>query len=219
MIKLSLYLLLGGLLLISQAMAEKVPQEASPQKASASQEVTQEEATEEAAPQKECPECTQAERDQLRIRTAHRMAASLNELLEQLEQLARYPEAAALLLADKDQLLRHRLQQVLTAMRGTHNKPAPVVRTVRRAVVKAKPGPRGLAGLHPVYAQPADAARGIQASAILQSQGRAIPLSPGSQFSHNGGQYKLQDVRRGTEDTFEILLQRSDGKRETLTWQ
>ena len=58
----------------------------------------------------DCAECTQTERDQLRIRRAHQTALSLNDLLGELERLAHYPEAARLLLADHDEQLRNQLE-------------------------------------------------------------------------------------------------------------
>ncbi len=174
-----------------------------------------------------CAECTQAERDQLRIRTAHQMALSLNELLKELEMLARYPEAVALLLADEEQQLRHQLEDVLaaiqdgTAIQDGKKAPVPVAIPDRTPKSASKADLKDLHGLRPAYAQLADDARGIQAVAILLSQGLALTLSPGNRFRHKNQEYKLQDIRRvpGEAGAFEILLQGRDGKTEILKWQ
>ena len=69
----------------------------------------------------DCAECTQTERDQLRIRRAHQTALSLNDLLGELERLAHYPEAARLLLADHDEQLRNQLEGVLAAIQSVQS--------------------------------------------------------------------------------------------------
>ena len=194
----------------------------------------------------DCAECTQAERDQLRIRTAHQMALSLNDLLEELERLARYPEAASLLLADHDGQLRDQLEAVLAAIQdaqpgayapdafvhGSSLEDSSIQDLATEAEAGADPSPQpplaelapapDLSGLRPVYAQLADAREGIQAEAILMHAGEEpLFLEPGSRFQHQEHEYTLRTVRpaRGPDGGFDIYLESSEGNWEILTWQ
>ena len=175
----------------------------------------------------DCAECTQTERDQLRIRRAHQTALSLNDLLGELERLAHYPEAARLLLADHDEQLRNQLEGVLAAIQsvqsgasiqapalqgaslpdvllpeqGAEELSAEAVaqdsRTQSPSAGSATPSP-DFSDLRPVYAHLADARRDLQAEAILMYPGgEPLFLAPGSKFQHQAREYTMRAVRPG----------------------
>lgn len=173
-------------------------------------------------PADSCPLCTPAERDQLRIKEAERLAKSLNSLVAELEQLVRYPEVSSLLLseaADGDVL--HQINRILGYMRqqqipGEVIKAAPAVTTVDKTA--AAHGRQSLAGLRPVFAQPADPDRGINANVILRSHRDDVILNIGEQLTHNNVRYILFSVSL-KDGVPEIVLQDSAGRRQVLPWQ
>ena len=175
----------------------------------------------------DCAECTQTERDQLRIRRAHQTALSLNDLLGELERLAHYPEAARLLLADHDEQLRNQLEGVLAAIQSVQSGASLQASSVQGAslpdALLPEQGAEELSAeavaqdsrtqspsagsatlspdfsdLRPVYAHLADARRDLQAEAILMSPGgEPLFLAPGSKFQHQAREYTMRAVRPG----------------------
>ena len=175
----------------------------------------------------DCAECTQTERDQLRIRRAHQTALSLNDLLGELERLAHYPEAARLLLADHDEQLRNQLEGVLAAIQSVQSGASLQASSVQGAslpdALLPEQGAEELSAeavaqdsrtqspsagsatlspdfsdLRPVYAHLADARRDLQAEAILMYPGgEPLFLAPGSKFQHQAREYTMRAVRPG----------------------
>ena len=173
-------------------------------------------------PADSCPLCTPAERNQLRIKEAERMAKSLNSLVAELEQLMRYPEVSNLLLSEKaDGDVLHQINRILGYMRQQQrqvavSKSAPAVTTVdNTGVAHGRPS---LAGLRPVFAQPADLDRGINANVILRSHRDDVILNIGEQLTHNNVRYILYSVRL-KDGAPEIVLQDSAGRKQVLPWQ
>ena len=169
-----------------------------------------------------CPLCTPAERDQLRIKEAERLAKSLNSLVAELEQLVRYPEVSNLLLSDTtDGDVLHQINRILGYMRQ-QQRPVAVSKAALAATTADKtavaPGKQALAGLRPVFAQPADAGRGINANVILRSHRDDVILNIGEQLSHNNVRYTLYAVRL-KDGAPEIVLQDSAGRKQVLPWQ